>query len=215
MYWSIDMYSFDDSLEGMFFTTKAELNSKWTTLREAWETMVRPYAVPTYSRADAPGGLYTWELGPNKNGRQPPEYLLNAYLRWRNAHKAYHLIAQRAMPNLLGVWEDALDREQLRYNNTYNRLFPGTLSRRRPPTQEQINTDTPGEVDAELQNPASEPENQPKEEKSFMQTLKDDIGTYALVIGGGILAYNIFFRLAEGGFFRSKPKYNKNRGEGI
>lgn len=210
------MYSFDDSLEGVLWTTKAELNARWTALRESWETLVRPYAVPTFQRVEEPEtDLYSWNLGPNKEGKQPPPFLLNSYIRWRNSHKAYHLIAQRAFPSLLGIWEERFEREQLRYNTTYNRLYPGTPTRKKPPTQDQLNTDTPAEVEAQVNNPDPTTPPEPDDGKSFLQMLKDDIGTYALVIGGGFLAYNIFFRLAEGGFFRSRSKRSPDRGGNI
>jgi hypothetical protein len=210
------MYSFDDQLDELgsdWFTTKSQLNAKWTALRESWETLAKPYALPTYVKRKFSEVYYVWDLGPNRPGREPPDFLKKAYLAWRKTHQEYMYIAQEPTFTYLGSWEEKLDREQLRYNNTYNRIFSG--DRRAPVPEErkreQEEATSPRQLNELIADPPAPRE--PKEEKSFLDTLKDDIGTYALIIGGGILAYNIFFRLAEGGFFKPKPQTFKSSGK--
>lgn len=212
-------YSFDDSLDtindelGDFFITKAELNKKWTKLREDWESLVNPYAVPSF--AQDPDWQYGRILGPNRPGRTPPDFLLRSYLAWREVHSNYlRSFAHDPIFSFSGAWMEELKKQQYNYINTYNKVFPGTPSSPGTP-EEQSNATSPVDIARDIKQ-NTETENPPeKPEKSFMQMLKDDIGTYALVIGGGILAYNVFFRLAEGGFFRAKPRSDRSKGGGI
>jgi len=187
------MIDFDNTMDelGDFYVTKADLNKKWTTLREDWETLVKPYAVPTFIQD--PDWQYGMLLGPNKVGRQPPEFLLKAYLAWRDVHKNYlRSFAHDPIFSLAGAWIDKLTSERRRYIRAYNKLFPGTPEARTS-IEEQREATSPRDITR-----GDEPDSSGASWFPDFGKVKIDLGNVALIGLAGFLAYNVFFRSREG-----------------
>jgi hypothetical protein len=182
-----------DELEG-FFITKAELNPQWTKLREEWETLIAPYAVPTFAHDPTINTDHGIMLGPNKPGRQPPAFLLDAYLKWRLVHQDYvNTVAYHAFPSFLGIWEDKLIEEKRRYIVTYNKLFTGSAPSSTT-REEREAAAAPAEV-ARTPEYGSPPN---KNSSNLFGDINLNLGTFAVLGLAGFLAYQIFFRVREG-----------------